>query len=161
MALNERVIFNFLHILADAQIEVLLFIFQENSYVTNFRKVNDKGMDISSSSESCSDNDVETFKKATTKCSSDIKKSQPLLMSFPPEVTIKIFSFLNPRDLCRAAQVCVSWSNLAKDGQLWKKLHPVRWIYHNDWRFAIDDVELCDCNCEVEEFSEDLLLIKR
>jgi hypothetical protein len=75
-------------------------------------------------------------------------KIQPQILKFPPEITIKIFLYLNPKDLCRTSQVCRSWSTLAKDGQLWKKLFPVRWIFRNDWRFGVPrDDEVCDCNC--------------
>lgn len=75
-------------------------------------------------------------------------KSQPILLKFPPEVTLKIFSYLNPKDLCRTAQVCKTWSTLARDGQLWKELFPVRWIFKNDWRFGVlNEEDPCDCNC--------------
>ena len=117
--------------------------------------------DSSSSDESCSDSDSKTVRQKLSCHESDSKNSQPLLLNFPPEVTLKIFSYLNPKDLCRCACVCTSWSNLARDGQLWKVLHPVRWIYHNDWRFEMDDVEFCSCNCEVDESAEELLSLKR
>ena len=75
-------------------------------------------------------------------------KSQPRLIKLPPEVTLKIFSYLNPKDLCRTAQVCKGWSTLARDGQLWKELFPVRWIFKNDWRFGVvNEEDPCDCNC--------------
>ncbi|XP_031565949.1 F-box/LRR-repeat protein 5-like [Actinia tenebrosa] len=93
-------------------------------------------------------------------------KSQPILLKFPPEVTLKIFSYLNPKDLCRAAQVSKSWSTLARDGQLWKELYPVRWIFQNDWRFGVvNEEDPCDCNCPgsfgtLEEDIERLLQLR-
>lgn len=45
----------------------------------------------------------------------------------PTEVTLKIFSYLNPRDLCHCQQVCTQWNTIARDMSLWKTLHPVRW----------------------------------
>lgn len=140
-----------------------MFSLQEKSCTENYnQKTNDFYVDNSSSDESCSDNDSENnVKNKPSRQPPDFKNIQPLLLRLPPEVTLKIFSYLSPKDLCRSAQVCTSWSTLAKDGQLWKELHPVRWIYRKDWRFGIDEVDICDCNCGVDESDEELLLLKR
>lgn len=45
----------------------------------------------------------------------------------PPEVMLKIFSYLNPQELCRCSQVNSKWAQLAKAGSLWKHLYPVLW----------------------------------
>ena len=78
------------------------------------------------------------------------EKEQPLLLSLPAEITLKIFSYLGPKDLCRCAQVCRLWSHSARDGELWRELYPVRWIFKNDWRFGADSEDLCSCNCDSE-----------
>ena len=49
------------------------------------------------------------------------------ILSLPNELTVEIFSYLGPKDLLRCAQVCSSWSGLARDGSLWKTLHPMLW----------------------------------
>lgn len=75
-----------------------------------------------------------------------VEEPQPLILDFPSELFVKIFSLLGPRDLCRSAQVCRLWSYLAKDGLLWRELYPVRWIFKSDWRFGQDDDEICGCD---------------
>ena len=75
-------------------------------------------------------------------------QEQPLLLSFPAEITLKIFSYLGPKDLCRCAQVCHLWSQSARDGELWRELYPVRWIFKKDWRFGADSEDMCACNCD-------------
>ncbi|XP_072025720.1 LOW QUALITY PROTEIN: F-box/LRR-repeat protein 5-like [Amphiura filiformis] len=62
------------------------------------------------------------------------------ILSLPTEITLEIFSYLGPRDLLRSAQVCSSWSGLARDPSLWKTLHPVQWA-QGDWKFhSISDI---------------------
>lgn len=39
----------------------------------------------------------------------------------PKELALKVLSFLEPRDLLRAAQTCQSWRVLAEDNLLWKE----------------------------------------
>lgn len=58
----------------------------------------------------------------------------PSLISLPPEVLLKISSYLGPQDLCRLSQVHSSLSNLVFDGSLWSSLHPVRWA-EGHWNF--------------------------
>lgn len=58
------------------------------------------------------------------------------LVDLPPEILIKIFSYLGPRDLCRMSQVHSSFSNLTFDGNLWRYLHPVCWA-EGHWDFFI------------------------
>jgi hypothetical protein len=45
----------------------------------------------------------------------------------PDEVTIKIFTYLNPQELGRCAQVSQHWNRLALDGSLWRNFLPVQW----------------------------------
>ncbi|XP_002740142.1 F-box/LRR-repeat protein 5-like [Saccoglossus kowalevskii] len=63
-----------------------------------------------------------------------------LLHKIPPEIILKIFGFLGPKDLCRCAMVCHSWSKLALSGKLWQCLHPVRWI-KGSWYFGLIENE--------------------
>lgn len=79
-----------------------------------------------------------------------VAQEQPLLLCFPAEVTLKIFSYLGPKDLCHCAQVCRLWSQSARDGELWRELYPVRWIFKKDWRFGADSDDTCSCNCDSE-----------
>lgn len=78
----------------------------------------------------------------------EVAQEQPLILHFPAEVTLKIFSYLGPKDLCHCAQVCRLWSQTARDGELWRKLYPVRWIFKKDWRFGTDNDDACSCNCD-------------
>lgn len=39
----------------------------------------------------------------------------------PKELALSVLSFLEPRDLLRAAQTCKSWRFLAEDNLLWKE----------------------------------------
>lgn len=55
----------------------------------------------------------------------------PGLTSLPPEVLIKIFSYLSPADLCHLSQSHTSLRGVAFDGSLWRHLHPVRWANGN------------------------------
>ncbi|CAH1265141.1 FBXL5 [Branchiostoma lanceolatum] len=57
------------------------------------------------------------------------------IQALPSEILLRVMSYLSPRDLCRSAQVCRSWSDLARDGQLWQVMHPARWA-QGDWRFG-------------------------
>ncbi|XP_015268411.1 PREDICTED: F-box/LRR-repeat protein 5 isoform X2 [Gekko japonicus] len=54
------------------------------------------------------------------------------IIHLPSEVMLTIFSYLNPRELCRCSQVNTKWSQLAKTGSLWKHLYPVHWT-RGDW----------------------------
>ncbi|XP_077572872.1 F-box/LRR-repeat protein 5 isoform X2 [Stigmatopora nigra] len=49
------------------------------------------------------------------------------ISQLPAEVLLRILRFLGPPDLCRCAQVCLSWSQLTKTGSLWRHLYPIRW----------------------------------
>lgn len=79
-----------------------------------------------------------------------VAQDQPLFLHFPAEVTLQIFSYLGPKDLCHCAQVCRLWSQSARDGELWRELYPVRWIFKKDWRFGSDSGDMCSCNCDSE-----------
>ena len=88
--------------------------------------------------------------KKTARSDIGARQEQPLLLCFPSEITLKIFSYLGPKDLCRCAQVCRLWSQVARDGELWRELYPVRWIFKKDWRFGNDVEDTCNCNCDSE-----------
>ena len=45
----------------------------------------------------------------------------------PDEVAIQIFSYLNPQDLGRCAQVSHRWNRLALDTSLWRNFLPIQW----------------------------------
>ncbi|XP_043918516.1 F-box/LRR-repeat protein 5 [Protopterus annectens] len=68
------------------------------------------------------------------KSDQDVKPAANLvhISQLPPEVMLKIFSFLNPQELCQCSQVQHGWSELARTGSLWKHLYPVRWA-RGDW----------------------------
>ncbi|XP_061833482.1 F-box/LRR-repeat protein 5 isoform X1 [Nerophis lumbriciformis] len=55
------------------------------------------------------------------------EKSSVNISQLPAEVLLRIFQSLSPQDLCRCSQVCLSWSELAKTGSLWRHMYPVRW----------------------------------
>ena len=93
---------------------------------------------------------VQGVESLTTNDDLVVAQDQPLLLHFPAEVTLKIFSYLGPKDLCRCAQVCQLWSQSARDGELWRELYPVRWIFKKDWRFGADSGDMCSCNCDSE-----------
>jgi len=94
---------------------------------------------------------VEDLKRTlTTDDDVVVAQDQPLLLHFPAEVTLKIFSYLGPKDLCHCAQACRRWSQSARDGELWRELYPVRWIFKKDWRFGADSGDTCSCNCDSE-----------
>ncbi|XP_071982162.1 F-box/LRR-repeat protein 5 [Engystomops pustulosus] len=66
--------------------------------------------------------------------SEDEPAAQPSTASIshlPPEVMLKIFSYLNPQELCRCSQVNSKWAQLTKAGSLWKHLYPVLWARGN------------------------------
>jgi F-box/leucine-rich repeat protein 5 len=88
----------------------------------------------------------------------EVKESIPAtsVTDLPPEITIKIFSFLGPKDLCRSAQVCKDWSKLAVDSSLWHHIHPRRWA-KGDWSFRAPDVEEEDEDESISE--EDYIVI--
>lgn len=54
-------------------------------------------------------------------------KTRATFLTLPPEIILKIFSHLNPRDLCRAAQVCKDWNRFCLDPALWPRILPVQW----------------------------------
>ena len=89
-------------------------------------------------------------KTSTSESDVGTEQKQSLLLRFPSEITLKIFSYLGPKDLCRCAQVCRLWSQSARDGELWRELYPVRWIFRKDWRFGADVDDMCSCNCDSE-----------
>jgi hypothetical protein len=60
-------------------------------------------------------------------CEKEEFQEKTTVLDLPPEIMLKIFTHLNPKDLCRSAQVCKSWSEVAMDGKLWQEVHPVRW----------------------------------
>ena len=45
----------------------------------------------------------------------------------PDEILLSIMSYLNPRELCRAAQMCKRWNQLTMDGSLWTGVYPMNW----------------------------------
>ncbi|KAK3746036.1 hypothetical protein QZH41_012980 [Actinostola sp. cb2023] len=117
---------------------------------SNASHVYNESQAISFESSSDSDSaDIDEYSKKTTYTKRTDNEIQPELLKFPPEIMLRILSYLSPKDLCRTSQVCRRWALLARDGQLWKELFPARWIFRNDWRFGVpSDDEVCDCNCK-------------
>ncbi|XP_030047067.1 F-box/LRR-repeat protein 5 [Microcaecilia unicolor] len=62
----------------------------------------------------------------------EVTSDTACISHLPLEVVLKIFSYLNPQDLCRCSQVNTKWSQLTKTGCLWKHLYPVLWA-RGDW----------------------------
>ena len=111
----------------------------------------DTSISDNDSFEECKSTGKSVLRRTFTVKGDDVAgKQQPLLLSFPSEITLKIFSHLGPKDLCQSAQVCRLWSQAAKDGELWRELYPVRWIFKKDWRFGADSEDTCTCNCDAE-----------
>ncbi|XP_033123445.1 F-box/LRR-repeat protein 5-like [Anneissia japonica] len=81
---------------------------------------------------------------------------QSKLLAVPDEVMLQVFSYLSPKELCRSSQVCSRWSNLAKDGSLWKHINPMDWAM-GDWRFEQpnEEEEICGCNKDVPEYYDE------
>jgi hypothetical protein len=52
---------------------------------------------------------------------------QPTIMDIPDLAVTKIFSFLDPPDLGRCAQVCWAWNNLVYQPCLWRRVCPIQW----------------------------------
>ncbi|XP_078596992.1 F-box/LRR-repeat protein 5-like isoform X2 [Branchiostoma floridae x Branchiostoma japonicum] len=74
----------------------------------------------------------------SVKCREEAQQQQEEvspIQTLPSEILLRVMSYLSPRDLCRCAQVCRSWSDLARDGHLWQVMHPARWA-QGDWRFG-------------------------
>ena len=69
-------------------------------------------------------------------------------IKLPNEILLHIFKYLQPRELCRCAQVSKGWSAVAMDTELWGVLHPSRWgrgEFTFGRRISSDD---CNCDCE-------------
>ncbi|TEB11614.1 WD40 repeat-like protein [Coprinellus micaceus] len=49
-------------------------------------------------------------------------RADPLLV-LPLELSTRIFSYLDARDLCTAAQVCRKWKEVSEDNTLWKAVY--------------------------------------
>ena len=47
--------------------------------------------------------------------------------NLPPEVLLHVFGYLDPYDLCQAAQTCKGWSRLSLEPQLWTHILPIQW----------------------------------
>ncbi|PNF30508.1 hypothetical protein B7P43_G09943 [Cryptotermes secundus] len=68
----------------------------------------------------------------------DKRVKQHTVMDLPDLAVTKIFSFLDPPDLGRCAQVCWAWNNLVYQPCLWRTVCPVQWAlgywkYEKDW----------------------------
>ena len=124
-----------------------------------------------SDDESGESSAVESSDESTKYCSADESKeeedihtveklSEPLqgespgtelgdspIMNLSAETTLRIFSYVGPKDLCRCAQVNRNWNEWAFTGSLWRHLHVSRWSL-GDWRFGTSSSEDCNCDCE-------------
>ncbi|XP_021933210.1 F-box/LRR-repeat protein 5-like isoform X2 [Zootermopsis nevadensis] len=62
----------------------------------------------------------------------------PTFMDIPDLAVTKIFSYLDPPDLGRCAQVCWEWNNLVYQPCLWRRVCPTQWAvglwrYEKNW----------------------------
>jgi F-box/leucine-rich repeat protein 5 len=66
------------------------------------------------------------------------------IFSLPPEILLRIFSFLSPKDLCRMSQTHSFFTQLCYDETLWRSIHPIHWA-NGHWQFfpAINIDKLC------------------
>ena len=62
------------------------------------------------------------------KCLKELRREPQGFEILPTEVMMKIFLYLNPKELCRSAQVSKRWNALAMDGSNWKVIRPVQWF---------------------------------
>lgn len=69
-------------------------------------------------------------------------------INLPYEVLLKVFKYLQPKELCRCAQVSKKWSAVAMDPGNWSVLHPSRWG-RGDFTFG-QETSSDDCNCDCE-----------
>ena len=60
-------------------------------------------------------------------CAPEADKDEKDNQGLPTEILMTIFSYLDPRDLCRVSQVCLAWNTVAMDHQFWRELWPVKW----------------------------------
>ena len=68
-------------------------------------------------------------------------------VNLPYEILFKIFKCLQPKDLCRCAQVSKFWSVVALDMNLWSVLHPSKWG-RGDFTFGQQSSNDFNCDCE-------------
>lgn len=75
---------------------------------------------------------VEKWNNSFSLCQEHIRDL--VVSDLPDELWLKIYSYLNPRDLCRCARVCKVWAGLSRDMSLWHSIWPTRWARGN-WSF--------------------------
>ncbi|XP_005100377.1 F-box/LRR-repeat protein 5 [Aplysia californica] len=90
---------------------------------------------VSKLKESAEHYDSEKFVEDESEESSE-ESPEPICHAdlVPNEICLKIFSYLDPKDLVRAGQVSHRWNQLTRDPSLWMELHPVHWAQGN-WTF--------------------------
>ncbi|KAL6079950.1 Ras-like GTP-binding protein isoform 1 [Balamuthia mandrillaris] len=66
---------------------------------------------------------VSTSHKKKDKYEEEEDYPTSMWLSLSDEVTLSIFSWLRPKDLCILSQVCLEWNVLACDDSLWKSLY--------------------------------------
>lgn len=64
----------------------------------------------------------------------------PTFMDIPDLAVTKIFSYLDPPDLGRCAQVCWEWNNLVYQPCLWRRVCPTQWAVGESC-----SIKLCIC----------------
>ncbi|BBI17350.1 F-box protein [Neochlamydia sp. S13] len=52
-----------------------------------------------------------------------ITESPPSIKTIPEELIVHIFSFLSPKELVNAQQVCKRWKRIGDEETLWKRHH--------------------------------------
>ncbi|XP_065829248.1 F-box/LRR-repeat protein 5-like [Oscarella lobularis] len=63
-------------------------------------------------------------------------RRQRAIASLPPEVWLRVFQFLGPKDLLRCGMVSKSWNAVSRDSSLWTNVCPKKWA-RGDWTFQI------------------------
>jgi len=90
--------------------------------------------------------DSEGFQDSKTKADQVAEIQEPEV-NLPYEILLKIFKYLQPKDLCRCAQVSKFWSVVALDMNLWSVLHPSKWG-RGDFTFGQQSSNDFNCDCE-------------
>ncbi|KAL6050369.1 F-box/WD repeat-containing protein 7, variant 3 [Balamuthia mandrillaris] len=78
---------------------------------------------FSSPSQLSTSSVVSTSHKKKDKYEEEEDYPTSMWLSLSDEVTLSIFSWLRPKDLCILSQVCLEWNVLACDDSLWKSLY--------------------------------------
>ena len=110
-------------------------------------------LNLSVSSEAAQDSSTEPLNK---------DPSPPSLLTLPPEILLRVLSYLSPSELFSLSHLHSSLHTLTFDGSLWTHLHPVRWVHAQRTFYRPMDLE-CELSqdCVVEnDMMKELLSVE-